>query len=136
MLLVVRVLPADELGLQAIASTVLLTVAQMLRFWVLLPLTKFVAEGTEVRHVAATGLALYVFAIALLALAIGAGRGFWADLFDKPALARCWCRAPFSSWWAAPAMPWARSRGRRLRACSGSTGLLHRGHRCSLAGVD
>ena len=87
MLLVVRVLPADELGLQAISSTVLLTVSQMLRFWVLLPLTKFVAEGTEVRHVAATGVALYICASAVLALVIGAGRGLWADLFDKPALA-------------------------------------------------
>ncbi len=87
MLLVVRVLPADELGLQAIASTVLLTVAQMLRFLVLLPLTKFVAEGTEARRVAATGAALYVLGSAVVALAIGAGRGLWAELFGKPALA-------------------------------------------------
>ena len=87
MLLVVRVLPASELGLQAIASTLLLTASQLLRFLFLVPLTKVVAEGTEAVRVAATGASLYVLSSVVVALGLAAGRDFWAGLFAKPALA-------------------------------------------------
>jgi len=87
MLLVVRVLPPAELGLQAIASTVLLTVAQLLRFLFLLPLTKYVAEGTEAKRVAATGALLYVLGCAVLAALLAAGRDLWAKIFNQPELA-------------------------------------------------
>ena len=87
MLLVVRVLPASELGLQAIASTLLLTTSQLLRFLFLVPLTKVVAEGAEAVRVAATGAAFYLLASAGMALWLALGRDLWAGLFAKPALA-------------------------------------------------
>lgn len=86
MLLVVRTLPPDELGLQAIASTVVLTAAQLLRFTLLAPLTKYVAEGRDTARVAATGALFYALGCALVAAALIAGRDVWAGLFAKPAL--------------------------------------------------
>jgi O-antigen/teichoic acid export membrane protein len=87
LLLVVRVLPPEEFGLQGIASTLLLTISQLLRFLLLVPLTKYVAEGREPERVAATGMLLYVLASAGTALLLGAARTVWADAFGKPALA-------------------------------------------------
>ncbi|MFQ5600790.1 MAG: lipopolysaccharide biosynthesis protein [Candidatus Krumholzibacteriia bacterium] len=87
MLLVVRTLPAAELGLQGLASTVLLTAAQLLRYLLLVPLTKFVAEGRDASRVAATGALLYVLACGGVATALGVGRVLFAALFGKPALA-------------------------------------------------
>ena len=87
LLLVVRTLPAEELALQAIASTVLLTAAQLLRFMILIPLIKFVAEGRETARVAAAGAVLYVGGSLLVALLLVSGAATWAARFQKPALA-------------------------------------------------
>ena len=85
--LVVRVLPPEEFGLQGIASTLLLTITQLLRFLVLVPLTKYVAEGRESERVAATGMMLYVLASAGVAALLAGARVVWAGAFGKPALA-------------------------------------------------
>ena len=87
MLVVVRALPEAEFGLQAIASTVLLTLAPLLRMLFLVPSTKFVAEGGEVERIAVTGTLLYVAACACMAAVLVAGRDAWAAMFDKPDLA-------------------------------------------------
>jgi O-antigen/teichoic acid export membrane protein len=86
LLLVMRTLPADELALQAIASTVLLTAAQLLRFTLLVPVIKHVAEGRDTARVAATGALLYAGASVLVAFVLALGAEFWASLFRKPAL--------------------------------------------------
>ena len=87
MLLVVRVLPPEEFGLQGIASTVLLTVSQLLRYLLLVPMTKYVAEGRVPESFAATGMLLYVLASAAMAALLAGGRDLWAVVFGKPALA-------------------------------------------------
>ena len=87
LLLVVRTLPPEELALQAIASTVVLTVAQLLRFMILVPLIKYVAEGREAARTAATGALLYAGGSCVVALLLAAGAGTWAAVFSKPALA-------------------------------------------------
>lgn len=86
LLLVVRTLPAEELALQAIASTVLLTAAQLLRFMILIPLIKHVAEGHDAAHVAAAGALLYAAGSLVVALLLVFGAGTWAGLFQKPGL--------------------------------------------------
>lgn len=86
LLLVVRTLPAEELALQAIASTVLLTAAQLLRFMILVPLVKHVAEGRVVARYAASGALLYAGASLVVALVLAWGAGDWAALFGKPEL--------------------------------------------------
>ena len=87
LLLVVRTLPAEELALQAIASTVPLTAAQLLRFMILIPLIKYVAEGRDAARVAAAGALLYAGGSLLVALVLVSGAATWAALFGKPALA-------------------------------------------------
>jgi O-antigen/teichoic acid export membrane protein len=86
MLLVVRTLPPAELGLQAIASTIVLTAAQLLRFMLLAPLTKFVAEGREAARVAVTAGSMYVLGSGLVALLLVAGTGILQGIFSKPTL--------------------------------------------------
>jgi O-antigen/teichoic acid export membrane protein len=86
-LLVVRALPRAEFGLQGLASTILLTLSQLFRALLLVPLVKFVGEGAAAGRVAATGAALYVAASVAAAAALAAGRTTWAGLFDKPELA-------------------------------------------------
>jgi O-antigen/teichoic acid export membrane protein len=87
MLLVVAELPDVEFGLQVIAATVVLTLAPLLRFLFLVPMTKFVAEGHETRSTVATGTLLYVGATLVIALLLVLGRPVWAGIFGKPALA-------------------------------------------------
>src|SRR5437879_2771211 len=72
-LLVVRALPAAEFGLQILASAILLTATQLLKALLLWPLTKFVAEGRDVRRVAATGATLYGLACIMTAAALAGG---------------------------------------------------------------
>lgn len=85
-LLVVRTLPAEEFGLQTLASAMVLTLSQLLRSLVLVPTIKYVAEGRDVARVAGTGACLYVLGSGLAAAVLGAGRDGWAAAFDKPAL--------------------------------------------------
>jgi O-antigen/teichoic acid export membrane protein len=87
MLLVVAELPAAEFGLQAIAATMVLTLAPLLRFLFLVPMTKYVAEGEATRSIVATGTLLYVLASVAAAAVLWQGRSLWADVFGKPDLA-------------------------------------------------
>jgi O-antigen/teichoic acid export membrane protein len=87
LLVVVRSLPQEEFGLQTVASAVLLTVSQLLKALLLVPMIKFEAEGRAPERVAATGSLLYAAACGLAALGLWAGSDLWARLFSKPALA-------------------------------------------------
>lgn len=87
MFLVVAELPAEQFGLQAIAATLLLTIAPLLRFLFLVPMTKYVAEGDTTRSIVSTGTLLYVGASVSAAALLFFGRTLWAGLFGKPDLA-------------------------------------------------
>lgn len=87
LLLVVAELPDEEFGLQAIAAVVVLTLAPLLRFLFLVPMTKFVAEGHDTHSTVATGTLLYVLATLVIALLLALGRPLWAGIFGKPELA-------------------------------------------------
>jgi O-antigen/teichoic acid export membrane protein len=87
LLLVVRALPAGEFALQVVAGAVLLTLSQLLRSLLLVPLIRFVGERGAPERIAVTGLVLYVGASAAAGLGLALGRGWWAAAFDKPDLA-------------------------------------------------
>jgi len=86
-LLVVRTLPPEEFGMQALAAAMVLTASQLLRSLFLVPTIKFVAETPSPGRIAATGTLLYVAASGLAALGLAAFPGGWSRLFDKPGLA-------------------------------------------------
>src|SRR5262245_19709213 len=80
-------LPPEEFGLQGLATVIQLTISQLFRALLLVPLIKYVAEAGGPARVAATGTALHVSACALAALALAAGSATSAAIWDKPALA-------------------------------------------------
>src|SRR5512143_3550147 len=81
--LVVGGLSREEYGLQSLATAVQLTLAQLFRFLLLVPLIKYVAEAGGPARVASTGTLLHGAANAAAAAILWGGRGVWAGAFEK-----------------------------------------------------
>ena len=85
--LVVRGLPREEYGLQSLAMAVQLTVSQLFRALLLVPLIKYVAAAGGPARVASTGSLLHAAANVVAAGLLWGARGLWAGMFAKPELA-------------------------------------------------